>query len=227
MSLNIGFLIFDDVTQLDFTGPLQVLSRIPDAQIYIVAKELRPIQSDCGPFLMPSHTPDTCPPLDVICVPGGFGIDAVMEDEALLNFLRTQAEGARYVTSVCTGAFVLGAAGLLKGVKATTHWAYHEALSAFGAEPVNERVVRDGRFMTGGGVTAGIDFGLVMAREIAGDTVASAIQLGVEYDPAPVLDSGHPDRAHPALVEAVKARLAPRIATFNTVVERIADRTPA
>lgn len=223
MSITIGFVLFDDITQLDFTGPLQFLSRIPGAKTVLVAKSLQPIQTDCGPFILPTHTLETCPDLDLICVPGGFGIDAVMEDPAYLDFLREQAQTARYITSVCTGAFILGAAGLLQGVKVTTHWRYHAYLERFGAKPVQKRVVRDGRVITGGGVTAGIDFGLSVVQELAGDGVAAAIQLGLEYDPAPPLNAGHPDRVPEPVLEAVEQRFAPRVETFAKLVDRLTE----
>ena len=223
MSFKIGFLLFDGLTQLDFTGPLQFLHRLPGAETYLIAKTLDPVQTDCGPFILPTHTFETTPDLDLLCVPGGFGVDAVMEDEAALDFVRRQGEQAQYVTSVCTGAFILGAAGLLKGVKATTHWRYHEHLAAFGAQPVQARVVTDGRVITGGGVTAGIDFALTVLKDIGGQDLASAVQLGLEYDPAPPLDSGHPDRASEPVRAAVEERFRPRIDAFTQVVERVAQ----
>ena len=155
-ALKVGFLLFDDITQLDFTGPLQVLSRLPGAQVHLVAKTIAPVRTDCGPFIMPDTALDACPDLDVLCIPGGFGVDAAMEDAAIIEFVQRQAAQARYVTSVCTGVFILGAAGVLAGRRATTHWRYHDCLADFGAEPVKERVVRDGNLLTGGGVTAAI-----------------------------------------------------------------------
>jgi cyclohexyl-isocyanide hydratase len=155
---------------------------------------------------MPTHTFATCPTLDLICVPGGFGVVGAIGDRETLEFVRRQASAAKYVTSVCTGAFVLGAAGLLKGRRATTHWAYTDLLPLVGASYEKERIVRDGNVITAGGVTSGIDFGLSIAAELAGDAVAQGIQLGIEYDPAPPFNAGHPDRA-PA---AVKASLSDR-----------------
>ena len=219
--LKVGFLLFDDITQLDFTGPLQVLSRLPGAQLYLIAKSVAPVRTDCGPFIMPDTPLDACPDLDVLCIPGGFGVDAAMEDVAIVGFVRKQAEQARYVTSVCTGAFILGAAGVLAGRRATTHWRYHDCLAAFGAEPVKARVVRDGNLLTGGGVTAGIDFAFTLAVEIAGETVAEAIQLGLEYDPRPPLLSGAPERASRPVLDAVEARFAPRMQAFRAVVDRV------
>lgn len=204
--LNIGFVIFPQLTQLDFTGPLQVLSRLPGAAMHIVAKSGAPVPSDCGLSLVPTSTFAACPSLDAICVPGGFGVVEAIGDRETVEFVRRQADGAKYVTSVCTGAFVLGAAGLLKGRRATTHWAYTDLLSTVGAIHEKARVVKDGNVVTAGGVTSGIDFALSMVAEIAGETVAQTIQLSIEYDPAPPFDAGHPDRA----AEAVKARLASR-----------------
>ena len=204
--LNIGFVIFPQLTQLDFTGPLQVLSRLPGATMHIAAKSEAPVPSDCGLSLVPTTTFAACPALDVICVPGGFGVVQAVEDRETLEFVRRQAGGARYVTSVCTGAFVLGAAGLLQGRRATTHWAYTDLLPLVGAVHERARIVRDGSTITAGGVTSGIDFGLGMVAELAGETVARSIQLGIEYDPAPPFDAGHPDRAP----DAIKAMLASR-----------------
>jgi cyclohexyl-isocyanide hydratase len=207
--LNIGFVIFPQLTQLDFTGPLQVLSRLPGAAMHIVAKSEAPVPSDCGLSLVPTSTFAACPSLDAICVPGGFGVVEAIGDRETVDFVRRQADGAKYVTSVCTGAFVLGVAGLLKGRRATTHWAYTDLLPMVGAVHEKARIVKDGNIVTAGGVTSGIDFALAIAAEIAGAEVAQSIQLSIEYDPAPPFDAGHPDRAP----EAVKSRLATRYET--------------
>ncbi|TPW04400.1 MAG: ThiJ/PfpI domain-containing protein, partial [Alphaproteobacteria bacterium] len=169
-----GFVIFPNLTQLDFTGPLQVLHRLPGAQTHIVAKTLDPVPSDCGLSLLPTTTFADCPPLDLICIPGGFGVDQAMADAETIDFVKRQGARAKYVTSVCTGAFILGAAGLLNGKRATTHWAYRDFLPLVGATPEKARVVRDGNTFTGGGVTAGIDFALTVAAEIAGTDVAQS-----------------------------------------------------
>ena len=192
MSLfNIGFVIFPDLTQLDFTGPLQVLSRLPRSATHIVAKSAAPVPSDCGLGLVPTHTFANCPHLDLICIPGGSeGVAGIINDRETIEFVRQQAGVAKYVTSVCTGAFVLGVAGLLRGRRATTHWAYTDLLPLVGATYEKARVVKDGNVITGGGVTAGIDFGLSVIAEIAGEMTARRIQLGIEYDPAPPFDSG-------------------------------------
>ena len=225
-TLNVGFVLFDGVTQLDFTGPLQVLSRLPGAQTHIVAKSLQPIATDAVLTLNPNRTFKDCPPLDVICVPGGFGVDDAMNDAELVDFVATQGAAARYATSVCTGAFILGVAGLLQGKRATTHWAYHDALSQVGAAPVRERVVRDGDVITGGGVTAGIDFAFTLAAEIAGDAVAKSLQLGLEYDPQPPFDSGSPARAETAVRARIEAFYAPRGDAFRTALNAAITDNP-
>ena len=194
---HIGFVIFPDLTQLDFTGPLQVLARLPQAVIHIVAKSDAPVPSDCGLSLVPTHTFANCPPLDLLCVPGGKGVIGAISDRDTVEFVRQQAATAKYVTSVCTGAFVLGVAGLLTGRRATTHWAYTNLLPLVGATHEPGRVVRDGHVITAGGVTAGIDFALSVVAEIAGETTARAIQLGIEYDPLPPFRSEPADRVLP------------------------------
>lgn len=219
-ALNIVFVLFDNVTQLDFTGPLQVLSRLPGAAIHIAHRDMQPITTDATLTLNPTTTFETCPQADVLCVPGGFGVDQAVADAALMAFVKRQAKGARYVTSVCTGAFVLGAAGLLSGKRATTHWAYHDALAIVGAVPVKARVVRDGNIITGGGVTAGIDFAFTLAAEIAGQDFAEAIQLGLEYDPQPPFDSGSPEGASDAAQHAMRQRYDGRLAIFRDCIER-------
>ncbi|MBU6408172.1 MAG: DJ-1/PfpI family protein [Alphaproteobacteria bacterium] len=185
--MQIGFVLFPHVTQLDLTGPLQVLHRMPGAHVHIVAKTMELVPSDCGLSLAPTTTFLDCPPLDILCVPGGFGVSDAIADPALMAFVRAQAGSARFVTSVCTGAFVLGAAGLLAGKRATTHWAYHALLSETGAVATKARVVQDGRLVTGGGVTAGIDFAFALVEMAAGPQVARSIQTALEYDPAPAV----------------------------------------
>jgi cyclohexyl-isocyanide hydratase len=207
--MQIGFVLFPNVTQLDFTGPLQVLHRLPGSTTHIVAKTRGAVPSDCGLALVPTTTFADCPQLDLLCVPGGFGVDQAMTDAETMAFVKRQGAAAKYVTSVCTGAFILGAAGLLRGKRATTHWAYREFLPLVGATPEHARVVRDENTFTGGGVTAGIDFALTMVAEIAGPETAQSIQLGIEYDPAPPFDSGAPERAP----ETVRAAMAGRYAT--------------
>ena len=193
--MRIGFVLFDNVTQLDLTGPAQVLARLPDAEMIYAGAGLDPVATDSGFAIQPTVTREACPALDMLCVPGGYGVSAAMGDPAWVGFVRRQAQAAQHVTSVCTGAFILGAAGLLQAWRATTHWAYHDLLALFGAEPVSERVVRDGALITGGGVTAGIDFALTLTAEIAGRDFAETVQLGLEYDPAPPFSGGSPKSA--------------------------------
>lgn len=201
---RIGFLLFPRLTQLDLTGPYEILSRLPGAELHLVAKTLDPVRSDKGLAIMPSDTLDTCPSLDLVCVPGGIGVNDVITDPDYLAFLRWMASEARYVTSVCTGSLALAAAGLLHGKRAACHWMAREALARLGAIPVAERVVIDGKIITGGGVTAGIDFALRVIAEIGGRDLAEAIQLSVEYDPAPPFTAGSPERARPEIVARVK-----------------------
>jgi cyclohexyl-isocyanide hydratase len=198
-----------------------VFRRTPGVATHLVARTLDPVRADMGLRLLPDTTFADCPKLDVICVPGGPGVNAAMQDDALVAFVRSQAAGARYVTSVCTGALVLGAAGLLRGKRATTHWAVHDLLARFGAVPVQARVVRDGRLVTGGGVTAGIDFALTLVAEMCGAAVAQAIQLGLEYAPAPPFDAGTPRSAPAAVVAAVRARGAAMRAAREEIVARL------
>jgi cyclohexyl-isocyanide hydratase len=203
---NVGFVIFPNLTQLDFIGPLQVLSRLPQSATHIVAKTAAPVPSDCGVGLVPTHTFANCPPLDLICVPGGnLGVVDAFCDPETVAFVRRQASTAKYVTSVCTGAIILGVAGLLKGRRATTHWAFTDLLPLVGATHERARVVQDGNVITAAGVSAGIDFALTVVAEVAGETAARKIQLGIEYDPAPPFDSGNPDRAPAAIKSAVLA----------------------
>src|SRR3954462_2929220 len=205
--LNVGFVIFPQLTQLDFTGPLQVLSGLPQSATHIVAKSKSPVPSDCGLGLVPTHTFANCRPLDLICIRGGSeGVAGVINDRETIEFVRQQAGSALYVTSVCTGAFVLGVAGLLRGRRATTHWSYADLLPLVGAKHEKARVVKDGNVITAGGVTSGIDFGLAVIAEIAGESTARRIQLGMEYDPAPPFDSGHPDRAPTLKADLLSSR---------------------
>lgn len=201
---HIGFLLYPGVTQLDATGPAQILSQVPGAVIHMVWKTRDPVATDAGFSINPTDSFDACPQLDVLCVPGGTGQASIMDDDKVLGFLREQAGAARYVTSVCSGSLLLGAAGLLKGYKSTCHWAFLEMLPAFGAIPVAERVVRDRNRISGGGVTAGIDFGLTLAAELAGENKAKEIQLMVEYNPAPPFNAGTPASAGPELEARVR-----------------------
>ena len=225
--LTIGFLLFPRLTQLDFTGPFEVMSRLPGAQVKLLWKQAGPVRADTGLTMLADTSLAEAPQLDILCIPGGPGVAALMEDEEVLDFLRTQAPGARYVTSVCTGALVLGAAGLLRGIRATTHWASHDFLADLGAVPVQGRVVRDGKVITGGGVTAGIDFALTIAAEIAGPAVAQSIQLQIEYAPQPPFDAGRPETAPAEVQAAAEARGAGMRAERVALVARVAARMAA
>jgi cyclohexyl-isocyanide hydratase len=227
MSVEIGLLVFPNVQQLDLTGPYEVFASWPEARVRLVWKNREPVLSSTGLRLEPDVAFDDCPPLDVVCAPGGVGINPLLADEAILAFVRRQAATARFVTSVCTGAMVLGAAGLLRGKRATTHWASHDLLAAFGAVPVQGRVVRDGSLMTGGGVTAGIDFALALVAELAGVEAAQAIQLQFEYAPAPPFDAGSPETAPREVVTAVRQRGATVRAERERLVEAAARRLAA
>ena len=224
---TIGFLIFPRLTQLDFTGPFEVLSRLPGATVRTLWKQAGPVRSDTGLTMLADTALAECPQLDILCVPGGPGVAPLMEDAEVLDFLRRQAPGCAWVTSVCTGALVLGAAGLLAGRRATTHWASHDFLAALGATPVQARVVRDGNLVTGGGVTAGIDFALSLIGEIAGPEVAQSIQLQIEYAPAPPFDAGRPETAPATVRAAAQSRGAGMRAEREALVSRVAARLAA
>ena len=200
---RVGLLLFPRLTQLDLTGPYEIMARLPGAEMHLIWKTLDPLQSDTGMRILPTTTLGDCPKLDLIFVPGGPGMNDLLEDREVLEFLRRVSGQVRYITSVCTGSLVLGAAGLLRGRKAASHWMSRDMLRAFGAEPTGERVVVDGNVITGGGVTAGIDFGFRVLAEVAGVQAAQSVQLAVEYDPQPPFDAGSPERADPALVDRV------------------------
>jgi cyclohexyl-isocyanide hydratase len=219
-TFNIGFVIFPNLTQLDFTGPLQVLNRLPESKTHIIAKSLDPVPSDCGLSLLPTTTFKDCCQLDLICVAGGgIGVAEAMADRETVDFVRKQAASARYITSVCAGAFVLGAAGLLNGRRATTHWAYTDLLPLVGATFEKARIVKDGNVVTAGGVTSGIDFALSVVADIAGKETAQAIQLSIEYDPSPPFTTGHPDRAPESLTALVSGRSTKAREAYRTVLQ--------
>ena len=226
-ALRIGLLVFPKVQQLDLTGPYEVFASIPGASVRLLWKELDPIVSATGLVLIPDTRLADAPQLDVLCVPGGAGINALLEDEVVLAFLRRQAEGARFVTSVCTGALVLAAAGLLAGRRATTHWASHDFLARLGAVPEQARVVADGKFISGGGVTAGIDMALTLTAELLGREQAEAIQLQLEYAPAPPFSAGSPATAPAEAVARVRAAISASRQEREEIVGRLEARRAA
>jgi cyclohexyl-isocyanide hydratase len=221
MTLQFGLLVFPGVQQLDVTGPYDVFALVPDAKVHLIWKDRSPVASATGLVLTPTMTLSECPAFDVLCVPGGGGINALLQDSDVLAFLRERAAQARYVSSVCTGALVLGAAGLLIGRRATTHWNSHDLLAKFGAIPTRGRVVRDGNLFTAGGVTAGIDFGLTVVAELVGETQAQVIQLGHEYAPEPPFPAGSPDTAPPEVLAAAKARVASIRKAREAIIDKV------
>ena len=228
--LLIGALMYEGMDQIDLTGPFEALSRVPDSTYQIYAKTAAPVRDLNGLRLIPDAVLTAAPQLDVLHVPGGLGQETLMEDQELLAWIQKQAAGSRYILSVCTGALLCGAAGLLKGRRATTHWSALHLLPFFGAIPVNERVVVDTNYVFAAGVTAGIDGALRLAAELRGDEVAQAIQLDLVYAPEPPFNSGTPERAPPAVLararqsyreitarrEATARRTAARLGVFVT-----------
>lgn len=222
--IQIGMVLFPELTQLDLTGPFEVFARLPNAEVHLIWKDLQPVRSDIGLHILPTTTFADAPALDVICIPGGPGMNALLNDDAVLDFVAAQGQDAKYVTSVCTGALVLGAAGLLDGYRAATHWASMSFLEDFGATPVDERVCVDRNRITGGGVTAGIDFGLAVAAALSDKITAQRIQLYMEYSPAPPFDSGSPKTAPAEVVDAFRSLAKPMLDARRTAVARAVAR---
>jgi cyclohexyl-isocyanide hydratase len=222
--IRIGIVLFAGVTQLDVTGPYEILARMAEVETHLVAQTRASVRTQFGLALTPDVSFADAPQLDVVLVPGARELDVAFESDALLDFVRTQAARATYVTAVCTGSLVLGAAGLLRGYRATTHWLSMEMLASFGAIPVCERVVVDRNRMTAAGVTAGIDFGLRLAAQLRGPRVAQEIQLAIEYEPAPPFRAGSPRTAPPALVDALAEKRGCLQAQRRSLVERAALR---
>ena len=206
-SINIVFVLFNNVTQLDFSGPVQVLSRIPGAQIFVTSKHGAPVTTDCGFSILPTTSFASCPQADIICVPGGHGVRDAIADSTIVDFVRSQAQNSTWITSVCTGAFILGAAGLLQGRRATCHWGYTHLLPLMGAKHEPARVVFDGNLVTAGGVTSGIDFAFELIAMTSGEDVARSIQLALEYDPAPPFTSGTPNTAPAHILSSLRHRV--------------------
>lgn len=205
--MNIVFVLFDNVTQLDFSGPVQFLSRIPGAKIFVTSKERKAVTTDCSFSILPTNSFAECPQADIICVPGGHGVREAIGDRAIVDFVSQQGAGAKWVTSVCTGAFILGAAGLLQGKRATCHWGYTHLLPLVGATHEPARIVQDGNVVTAGGVTSGIDFALQLIALISGEDIARTIQLALEYDPAPPFNGGTPDTAPAEILFNLRQRV--------------------
>ena len=225
--VSVAFLVYPGVTQLDFSGPAQVLARLGNVTMDVVAESRDPVPTDSGFSILPSASFAEVGSADVLCVPGGAGCVEPMEDAATLAWVRAVAEGARWVTSVCTGSLILGAAGLLRGYRAATHWAWRDQLALFGAEVVAERVVFDRNRVTGGGVTAGIDFALALTAAIRGEEHARLVQLSLEYDPAPPFDSGSPEKAGADLVERVRRLTARAMPDRDARIRAVAATLPA
>jgi cyclohexyl-isocyanide hydratase len=227
--MNIVFVLFDNVTQLDFAGPVQFLSRLPGGKIFVVSKDGAAVTTDSGFSILPSGSFADCPQADIICVPGGHGVRQAIADPLIVDFVREQAESATWVTSVCTGSFILGAAGLLNGKRASTHWAYTHLLPLFGATHQRARVVRDGNLVTAGGVTSGIDFALELMAMVSGDEVAQTVQLALEYDPVPPFKGGTPDSAPPQILSSLRERVYKKAAQdMETAIGLLPmNRTPA
>jgi len=221
MGARFGILVFPKVQQLDLTGPYEIFTSARESETHLIWKDRRPLTSSTGLSLTPTTTFDDCPPLDVLCVPGGVGVNSLMEDGAVIGFLRRRAGEVRYLTSVCTGALVLGAAGLLQGRRATTHWNAHDFLRRFGAIPTAGRVVQDGSLITAGGVTSGVDFGLAVIAALFGQEEAETIQLVLEYDPAPPFDSGAPHKARADILAAARTRLAASREAREEIIDRV------
>jgi transcriptional regulator GlxA family with amidase domain len=207
--MKIAMVLYPDFTALDAVGPFEVLSRLPGAQVSWLGPQAGPVRTDNGLALVADAAYEDLTDPDVLVVPGGLGTRALLQDERLLGWIRTADERSRWTTSVCTGSLLLGAAGVLDGLEATSHWLELESLSEFGARPARRRVVEQGKVITAAGVSSGIDMGLVLAARIAGPEVAQAIQLGIEYDPQPPFDAGSTEKAPPEIVQLV-TRLAGR-----------------
>lgn len=221
--IEIGILFFPGMTQLDVTGPFEVLARLPGARVHLLWKRIEPIKSDVGLTIMPTTTLDDCPKLDVLCVGGGPGQIALMDDEGVMDFIARSGATARYVTSVCAGSLILAGAGLLDGYRSACHWLSRDQLSHLGAIPVDERVVVDRNRISGGGVTAGIDFGFRVAAELCGEDVARRLQLLLEYDPQPPFDITE-HNAPPDLIAGVRTAAAPMLEQRRQAGERAMTR---
>lgn len=207
MSLSFGILIFPNVQLLDVAGPNDAFAGIPGAKVHLIWKDMDPVSTTSGMEIKPSTTLAACPELDVLCIPGGGGVNPLLQDDAVLDFVRAKAAETRYVTSVCTGSLVLARAGVLQGKRATSHWNAVEFLAKMGAIPTEGRVVRDGNIYTAGGITSGIDFGLSIISDMLGEDEARTVQLAMEYAPEPPFKCGTPEKASPAIVAKARERM--------------------
>lgn len=223
--MTFGMVVYPGVTALDAVGPFEVLSRLPEARVCWLGPS-GGVTAQNGLRLGVDAALDAAPPLDVVCVPGGPGLGEALEDAVLREFLQRQAEMATWLAGVCTGSLLLGAAGLLRGYRATTHWRYHDCLADQGAIPVRKRVVVDRNRITAAGVSAGIDMGLFLAALLAGERAAQKIQLQIEYDPHPQFQSGSPERADPELVEALEEETAGLFTERRALIRRLAAELP-
>jgi len=221
---QIGMVVFEGMTNLDLAGPLEIFPRLPDTQVHLIGRENKVIHTDTGMPFLPTISMDDAPKLDLLFIGGGDGTNTLLEDEKTLLFFANRAPDAKWITSVCTGAIVLGAAGLLNGYKAATHWTAMDILPYFGAEPVHQRVVVDRNRITGGGVTAGIDFGLTLAAILHGPILAQSMQLGMEYDPQPPFNTGSPKKASQELINMALDYQADAIQMRLAIAKRIAQR---
>jgi len=221
--ISVAFLVFPNVTQLDLTGPAQVLSRLGNTTVNLVWKDKMPVPTDAGFPLLPTATFDEIEQVDILCVPGGLGTMEIMQDREVLTWLQKVAANADWVTSVCTGSLVLGAAGLLKGYKSACHWASVDQLAFFDAIPVRQRIVEDRNRFSGGGVTSGIDFALALMARIRGENHAKFVQLAIEYDPHPPFDAGSPDKVSPEILKRYHALIEAAVPDREAKVKAIAD----
>jgi cyclohexyl-isocyanide hydratase len=225
-SIEIGIVIYPGMTQLDVTGPFEVLARLPNARVHILWKRIEPVVSDVGLSVMPTTTFADCPDLDIFCIGGGPGMVPMMDDEELIAFVRAKGGSARYITSVCAGCLILGAAGLLAGYRSACHWLMRDMLSSFGAIAVDDRVVVDRNRISGGGVTAGVDFGFLVASEVCGEDVAKRLQLFLEYQPEPPFDITV-QNAPPELLKEIRTGAAPWLRLRQEAVDKAASKLKA
>jgi len=221
--IQIGIVYFPGMTQLDVTGPFEVFARLPNAKVHLLWKRIETIVSDVGLPLLPTTTFSECPDLDIFCIGGGPGMTSIMDDDEVISFIREKGGSARFITSICAGALVLGSAGLVTGYKSACHWLMRDMLTSFGAIPVDKRVVVDRNRISGGGVTAGVDFAFRVAAEVCGEDVAKRLQLFLEYQPEPPFDITL-QNAPPELLAKIKSDAAPWLRDRQAAVDRAAEK---